>query len=81
MQAGDSQETSTSGASADSDAESDGYGPEGLSWEAIMHSMQVAEPSSGVEAEAGTEGGAQGQEQTDHRARKKGRNKRRSPGA
>ena len=75
MQAGDSQETSTSGASADSDAESDGYGPEGLSWEAIMHSMQVAEPSSGVDAEAGAEHAAQEQEQDRPHGEKEGAQK------
>ena len=36
----------TSGADDDSDAESDGYGADGLSWEAVMESLQVRECES-----------------------------------
>jgi hypothetical protein len=37
----ESERAGTSGADDDSDAESDGYGAEGLSWEAVMESLQV----------------------------------------
>ena len=81
MQAGGSREVSTSDADTGSDAESDGYGPEGLSWEAILHSMQVAEPGGGAEAEAIAKCAAEGLERADHGARKKGPKKRRLPGS
>ena len=42
----ESESAGTSGADDDSDAESDGYGAEGLSWEAVMESLQVRESVS-----------------------------------